>query len=78
MARSEIRVRGKTARKPEVDRHLNYPGAGHIVLGIPYARPVLETRGARGALIDLGGTAAANEAAHERDWRATIDFVTRH
>jgi hypothetical protein len=29
-------------------------------------------------MIDLGGSAGANEAADERDWPATIDFISRH
>jgi dienelactone hydrolase len=49
--------------------HLNYPAAGHEVLGIPYypAPPAQD-----------GGTAAANEAAYTSDWPAMLRFTAGH
>ncbi|MBV9423815.1 MAG: acyl-CoA thioesterase/BAAT N-terminal domain-containing protein [Solirubrobacterales bacterium] len=60
-----------------IHQHLNYPDAGHIVLDVPYTPPVIETPGPRGR-INLGGSAAADEAAHLSDWPATINFITHH
>jgi dienelactone hydrolase len=48
--------------------HLNYPGAGHIVL----ADPSLPTADSE------GGTVAANEAAHASDWPAMLRFIAGH
>jgi len=55
--------------------HLNYPGAGHLVFGIPSAPAAIEQKNAGGALLDLGGTPAGDEAAHLSDWPAAIRFI---
>jgi dienelactone hydrolase len=49
--------------------HLNYPAAGHEVLGAPYypAPPAQD-----------GGTLAANESAYASDWPAMLRFTARH
>jgi dienelactone hydrolase len=49
--------------------HLNYPAAGHEVLGVPsYPAPPAQD----------GGTAAANEAAYASDWPAMLRFTAGH
>lgn len=48
--------------------HLNYPGAGHLVL----AYPTIPTPPG------YGGTSAANEAAHAADWPAMLRFIAGH
>lgn len=55
--------------------HLNYPAAGHIVFGIPYVPLSIEEQGPR-FRIDLGGTPAADDAAHRSDWPAAVRFIT--
>ncbi|HUJ33776.1 MAG TPA: acyl-CoA thioesterase/bile acid-CoA:amino acid N-acyltransferase family protein [Solirubrobacteraceae bacterium] len=55
--------------------HLNYPLAGHLVFGIPSVPEPVEQRGARGFLLDLGGTASGDDAAHVGDWAAAIRFI---
>lgn len=55
--------------------HLNYPAAGHIVLGIPYAPPITTEREGK-FVFDLGGTPAADEEAYQNDWPAVIRFIT--
>jgi hypothetical protein len=55
--------------------HLDYPGAAHLVFGIPSAPAAVEQKNVRGALLDLGGTPAGDEAAHLRDWPAAIRFI---
>lgn len=62
---------------PSAHVHLNYPAAGHLVLDPPYT-PSLNEERLHGSLIALGGTNAAYEAAHERDWPPTIQFITTH
>jgi pimeloyl-ACP methyl ester carboxylesterase len=61
---------------PSPHVHLNFAGAGHVVLDIPYQPTPIDVPAGSGPLIDLGGSAAADEAAHERDWPATINFIT--
>jgi pimeloyl-ACP methyl ester carboxylesterase len=51
--------------------HLNYPDAGHLVLGIPYT-PILPSE------LAAGGTTAGNNAAHTSDWPAMITFIAQH
>jgi hypothetical protein len=51
--------------------HLNYPDAGHLVLGIPYT-PISPSE-----LAD-GGTSTGNNAAHTSDWPAMIAFIAQH
>jgi pimeloyl-ACP methyl ester carboxylesterase len=51
--------------------HLNYPTAGHLVLGIPYT-PILSSE-----LAD-GGTVEGNSAARASDWPAMIAFIAEH
>lgn len=55
--------------------HLNYPGAGHGVFSFPFLPPVIEYRYSHGSLIDLGGTAAGDNAAHVSDLPAAIRFI---
>lgn len=55
--------------------HLNYPGAGHGVFSFPFLPPVIEERESPGSVIDLGGTAAGDNAAHISDWPAAIKFI---
>lgn len=55
--------------------HLNYPGAGHLVYDIPSLPEATEQRGGRGYLLDLGGSLAADNAAHINDWPAAIQFI---
>ena len=69
------RIMNSLRADPAPHVHLNYPAAGHHVFGIPYAPTVTETRGPRGGLLDLGGTNAANSAAHASDWPAAIRFI---
>jgi hypothetical protein len=47
-----------------------------VVLDIPYQPTPIQASGSLGPPIDLGGTAATDEAARERDWPATISFIT--
>jgi hypothetical protein len=61
---------------PAPHAHLNYPAAGHIVLGLPYEPVMTQQQGQRGIRIDLGGTPAADAAAHRSDWPAAIRFIT--
>lgn len=63
----------RSDRAPHV--HLNYPAAGHVVLDVPYAPPII-TAPQRNIVINLGGTPAADEAAYQRDWPAMIRFIT--
>jgi len=63
---------------PSVHVHLNYPAAGHFVLGPPYVPTLNEERYGKNEVLALGGTNAAYDAAHQRDWPATITFVTTH
>lgn len=62
-------------RAPHV--HLNYPAAGHVVLDIPYTPPII-TEPEANAVINLGGTPAADAAAYQSDWPAMIRFITAH
>ena len=55
--------------------HLNYPAAGHDVFSFPYVPEVIEERESPGTVIDLGGTAAGDNAAHVSDWPAAIRFI---
>jgi hypothetical protein len=52
----------------EAHVHLNYPGAAHVVLDIPYAP----------AFSNDGGTRAADEAAYVSDWPASVRFISGH
>jgi dienelactone hydrolase len=61
---------------PSPHVHLDFPRAGHVVLDIPYQPTPIQASGSLGPPIDLGGTAATDEAARERDWPATISFIT--
>jgi dienelactone hydrolase len=62
---------------PSVHRLIIYPSAGHIVFGVPsIPAPVTET-GARFTL-NLGGTLAANDAAHRADWPLALRFIKTH
>jgi uncharacterized protein len=54
--------------------HLNYAAAGHGVFDTPYVPPITEEREGPNVL-DLGGTAAGNNAAHVSDWPAAIRFI---
>lgn len=63
---------------PAPHQHLNYAGAGHIVLGLPYAPAFIEEPGPHGGTIDLGGTPSANNTAHEQDWPAMIKFIAKN
>lgn len=54
--------------------HLNYPGAGHIVLGIPSVPSSTDDHIGR-ITLDLGGSPSANDAAHRADWPAVITFI---
>ncbi len=44
--------------------HLNYAGAGQIVLDVPYSPVAID-----------GGTLAATQAAHASDWPAVLRFI---
>lgn len=62
---------------PSRHEHLNYPGAGHIVLGIPSVPPATNESAGR-TTIALGGTASADDAAHRADWPEMIRFIASH
>jgi dienelactone hydrolase len=49
--------------------HLNYPAAGHLVLGVPYYPATVD---------GTGGTLAADEAALATDWPAMLRFIAGH
>jgi pimeloyl-ACP methyl ester carboxylesterase len=51
--------------------HVNYPDAGHLVLGIPYT-PIIPSE-----LAD-GGTSAGINVAHASDWPAMIAFIDQN
>ncbi len=51
--------------------HLNYPDAGHLVLGIPYT-PIFPSE-----LAD-GGTSTGDNAAHTTGWPPMIAFIAGH
>jgi pimeloyl-ACP methyl ester carboxylesterase len=62
---------------PAVHEHLNYPAAGHTVLWFPnWPTPIVFS--SNGALIALGRTPAADNAAHVRDWPAMVAFIEQH
>ena len=72
------RIMSGLRRDPAPHLHLNFPSAGHAVFGIPYQPSFTQATVARGIVIDLGGTSAADSAAHPRDWPAAIKFVSTH
>ena len=59
---------------PAVHRHLNYPGAGHLVFDIPYVPTSTEST-VNDYLIALGGTKATYEEAHVNDWPFVLRFI---
>ena len=69
------RIMASLQHDPARHVHLNYPDAGHLVFGIPSAPAAIEQKNAGGAVLDLGGTPAADAAAHAGDWPAVISFV---
>lgn len=71
------RIMASLRSDPSPHLHLNFAGAGHVALGIPYA-PTATEYTYRRQLIALGGTPAADNAAYQRDWPATIKFITTH
>ncbi|MFF2630579.1 acyl-CoA thioesterase/bile acid-CoA:amino acid N-acyltransferase family protein [Kitasatospora griseola] len=54
---------------------LLYPGAGHAVAGLPYLPAGSTATPLIGAPLDLGGDAAANEAAHLDAWPKFLSFL---
>lgn len=73
-------IMGELGSDPAPHQHLNYTRAGHIVLWLPYSPTTTVEQVPNGttAALDLGGTPAANNAAHERDWPAMIHFIASH
>ena len=69
------RIMASLRSDPSSHVHLNYPGAGHLVFGIPSAPAAIEQKNVEGALLDLGGTPAGDAAAHASDWPAAIRFI---
>jgi len=69
------RIMASLQHDPARHVDLNYPGAGHLVFGIPSTPAAIEQNNAGGALLDLGGTPAADAAAHMSDWPAAIRFI---
>jgi dienelactone hydrolase len=64
---------------PSPHVHVNFPAAGHLVFGIPYEPSFTRASVANGrAVIDLGGTSAADSAARARDWPDAIAFISGH
>ncbi|MGH2892338.1 MAG: acyl-CoA thioesterase/bile acid-CoA:amino acid N-acyltransferase family protein [Solirubrobacteraceae bacterium] len=49
--------------------HLNYPAAGHLVLGVPYYPETVD---------GTGGSLAADQAAAASDWPAMLRFIAGH
>lgn len=49
--------------------HLNYPAAGHLVLGVPYFPSSVD---------GTGGSLAADQAATAQDWPAMLRFIAGH
>ena len=62
---------------PAPHEHLDYPDAGHIVLGIP-SIPSVRTERTDGMTFDLGGSPAADDAAHRADWPIMRRFIATH
>ncbi|MFD7644734.1 acyl-CoA thioesterase/bile acid-CoA:amino acid N-acyltransferase family protein [Kitasatospora sp. NPDC059795] len=52
-----------------------YPGAGHAVAGFPYLPTGGTLVALDGTTLDLGGDAAANEAAHVGGWAKLLSFL---
>lgn len=73
MAQQIERRRGMMAQR-YADQLLLFPDAGHLI-GIPYLFAKAEL--AHSAL-DVGGTAAADEAASEALWPAVVEFLQRN
>lgn len=69
------RIMASLDADPSRHVHLNYPGAGHLVFGIPSAPAAIEQKNAGGLVLDLAGTPARDAAAHASDWPATIRFI---
>jgi len=69
------RIMASLQHDPARHVDLNYPGAGHLVFGVPSAPAAIEQKNAGGAVLDLGGTPAADAAAHVSDWPAAIRFI---
>jgi dienelactone hydrolase len=63
---------------PFAHENLVYPGAGHLVFGIPYTLAGPSSLERSGVSIVLGGTPAANEAAHVDDWPKVLAFIAQH
>ncbi|HEY6327621.1 MAG TPA: acyl-CoA thioesterase/bile acid-CoA:amino acid N-acyltransferase family protein [Candidatus Cybelea sp.] len=70
----QIERRRAMMTKRYADRLLVFPDAGHLI-GIPYLFAKAEL--AHNAL-DLGGTAAADEAANEALWPVVVEFLQRN
>ncbi len=70
------RIMASLQHDPARHVHLNYPDAGHLVFGVPFAPAAIEQKNATGAVLDLGGTPAGNAAAHLSDWPAAIRFIS--
>ena len=62
---------------PAPHEHLDYPDAGHIVLGIP-STPQLRTERTHAVTFDLGGSPSADDAAHRADWPIMRRFIATH
>lgn len=62
---------------PAPHEHLNYPAAGHPVLGLPsIPQPTQDKLGQ--ITLNLGGTPSADDRAHRADWPAMINFIASH
>ncbi len=68
------RIMASLAGKPAPHQHLNHPAAGHLVFGLPY-EPTPREGKTSSYLLDLGGSPAGNEAAHQSAWPAVLSFV---
>jgi hypothetical protein len=64
-------------RDPAVHQRRVYAGAGHVVLDLPSV-PASTLDEPGGVGIELGGTPAANDAAHRADWPLALRFIAGH
>ncbi len=65
-----VMKRLKEARHPFPDRHLEYPGAGHII-------PVPNMPTTSNFIVRLGGDPEDTAAAAADDWPRTVDFLNQ-
>ena len=70
-------IMAELRQDPAAHVHLNYPHAGHLVFDIPY-QPTTTKSKLSDITLDLGGTIAANETAHQHDWPFTLKFIATH